>query len=936
MKQKASILMAITVSGCLSFPASVSAQAMEEVVVTVDYIPDEKLQTSEVADILDAEDMSIAGDSNIGESLKRLPGLSLVGGKFVYVRGLGERYSSTYFNGTPIPSPEPLQRAVPLDLFDSSIISNVLVQKTYSPNYGAEFSGGVIDIRSAALPDENFFKLKFGNGFNDVSTNQNGFTYTGSGRDFWGEDNGSRAFPSFIKSNIGSYSNPGLFTNPALIAPNGTVIFEGSPLTAIAQDTARLSFNNNVWDARRRQNPYDISMSSAFGRRWDVDDKSFGLLVLASHDNQWRNRFTERNRWGERAFRMGLSDQQAENIREQAVLSGSLGTDEIPLFSVENYDRTINTINTSVMVSFGVEYGTSSSLKLSKLITRKTTDEASQRIYRIDEGVLNNGRDLVQETRLQWTENELDFNQVSGEHVFVFTGSEVEMKWRYSDIGATRDTPDSKLHALGILSGSTSNKFDLGIARSRQGVGDLVPRREFAFLDDDNQEFGVDFSVPFVGQHFDLLTLKFGASSLEKKRGFESFRFSYNFDSIAPGDPLFLQSLERLLDPFACAGLEGVASSAADDCYLATNTTGVNTPLGHIGIRDGVTLGAPRPEAYDGKTKLAAHYIALDLELSQYFRLNLGWRQERSLQQVLDAKTGLLLQDDGGIGTDNSPELNQLFELPSASFTWSFYDNMQLRGSFSQTINRPILRELAAVRIFNPEDGRFYIGNSQLKVAEIANRDLRYEWYFADDDYLSVSAFTKSIRNPVELFELGGETPEFTWQNNASADNEGYEFEIRKYLGQYWFLTANATHLNSSVQLSDATSTTSTAIQNGRPLQGLSKELFNAQVVYETETITASLAFNRFSKRIALINQEGGTVAGVPDLNRILVYEEPFVGVDFNLKLRVPAEDSLIVLSFNVKNLLDEETELRHGNGLVYDHYKIGRSAGLSVEWQHY
>ena len=125
----------------LSVSTSAAGQQMEEVVVIKAFTPDEKLQTSEVSEVLDADAMSIAGDSDIGAALERLPGLSLVGGRFIYVRGLGERYSSTYVNGTSMPSPGPLQRAVPLDLFDTWVVKNVLVQKTHSANYGIQFSG---------------------------------------------------------------------------------------------------------------------------------------------------------------------------------------------------------------------------------------------------------------------------------------------------------------------------------------------------------------------------------------------------------------------------------------------------------------------------------------------------------------------------------------------------------------------------------------------------------------------------------------------------------------------------------------------------------------------------------------------------------------------------------------------------------------------------
>lgn len=279
-----------------------------------------------------------------------------------------------------------------------------------------------------------------------------------------------------------------------------------------------------------------------------------------------------------------------------------------------------------------------------------------------------------------------------------------------------------------------------------------------------------------------------------------------------------------------------------------------------------------------------------------------------------------------------TPELDADELLPALSLTWSFYHNMQLRAAYSETLNRPILRELAEVRLFNPDDGRFYVGNSALKIATVNSYDLRYEWYFGDDDYFSVSAFEKKIVNPVEVFDIGGETPEFTWRNTAAAENLGYELELRKYFGAYWFATVNATYIDSEIDLGNAANA-STIIQQGRPLQGLSKELVNLQAVYESDTITASLAYNWFSKCIAAINQEG---AGLVGLDRVLIYEQPFHSLDFNFKYRFFAGDDVLVLGLKLNNLLNDQVELEYGNGLVYDRYRIGQSASLSLEWQQY
>ena len=92
---------------------------VEAIVVRGRYIPEPMRATSEVASFLQAEDLERQGDDTAAAALTRVTGLSLVQGRFVYVRGLGERYSSALLNGSPLPSPEPLQRVVPLDLFPS-------------------------------------------------------------------------------------------------------------------------------------------------------------------------------------------------------------------------------------------------------------------------------------------------------------------------------------------------------------------------------------------------------------------------------------------------------------------------------------------------------------------------------------------------------------------------------------------------------------------------------------------------------------------------------------------------------------------------------------------------------------------------------------------------------------------------------------------------
>ena len=106
---------------------------------------------------LNNNEISAFGNRRAGKDAHGLTGAqfsfkAVSGGGFVYVRGLGERYSLALLNGLPLPSPQPLRRAVPLDLFPTSVLESVVIQKTFSPDRTAEFGGGVVQFHSPKGP----------------------------------------------------------------------------------------------------------------------------------------------------------------------------------------------------------------------------------------------------------------------------------------------------------------------------------------------------------------------------------------------------------------------------------------------------------------------------------------------------------------------------------------------------------------------------------------------------------------------------------------------------------------------------------------------------------------------------------------------------------------------------------------------------------------
>ena len=143
----------------LSFKLTPAGVELAEYVVlephlagTVASVIEEQRTSTSVATVLGAEQFSRAGDSDAASALRRASGLTLVGGQFIFIRGLGERFTTTLVNGAAIPSPDATRRVVPLDLFPTNILESVLVQKTYSADRPAEFAGGTVELRTRGLP----------------------------------------------------------------------------------------------------------------------------------------------------------------------------------------------------------------------------------------------------------------------------------------------------------------------------------------------------------------------------------------------------------------------------------------------------------------------------------------------------------------------------------------------------------------------------------------------------------------------------------------------------------------------------------------------------------------------------------------------------------------------------------------------------------------
>ena len=459
--------------------AALGTVTVKGVVKRQSTVTKERVATS-VIDSVSAEEIAAAGDSNAGEAIRRVTGVS-VQNNVVVVRGLGDRYSTTLVNGAEIPSFNPSRRVVSVDAFPSEFLGGLTVQKTYSADLPGEFSGGVALIETRPTPDYETGSIKLNVGGNTQTTLSPVLTYQGSDFDYLGFDGGQRDLPRAYRE----------------VTNNGANTLGGASL----DDRRRLLQSlPNLFDLQRIDDaPADFGGSLSYGNVYKLaGTQKFGFQVTGLYDTNFRFRREQRG----------------------VFTAGGGGGQDVSRQDSENLQRSEQTFETGGTLGLGYEYSKQHKIDFVSLLSRQTQKGAFfARAVASDAGFTTDQERVT----LDYVEGQLITNQLTGKHQFVDAGG-LKVKWQAGYSIADRDVLDRRTYGRFRAAG-TDDPFLIGFGQSGEAS---EPRRTWEFLTDKTLDLGVDLSLPFELSDALRGDFKWGARGTRRDRDFESVRFAYS------------------------------------------------------------------------------------------------------------------------------------------------------------------------------------------------------------------------------------------------------------------------------------------------------------------------------------------------------------------------------------------------------------------------
>ena len=533
-----------------------------------------------------------------------------------------------------------------------------------------------------------------------------------------------------------------------------------------------------------------------------------------------------------------------------------------------DFDQTRFASTVGGVGNLAYQLGPNHRLSLDNFYTHVGTDET-----RIFEGFNSDADNDIRNQRLFFVEEQIRSHHVGGDHLFP-NASNSRLDWKVAFSRADRAEPD--LREVLYEFDPAREAFVLA-DESQSGL------RQFNDLADDSLEFNLNWAALMENWAGLPTQVKFGTSYIDRTRDFLSRRLRFV--------------------PTGTRGLD--LSRPAEELF---------TP-GNVGENFQLKEETRPTDQYDAAQETLSAYGMVDVPLAVRLRLVAGARVENFRQQVdtYDPFARAVFGDTPIIRA----ELDNTNVFPAVNLVYSVRNDQNVRVGFSQTVNRPEFRELAPFEFTDVVGGRATVGNPDLRQSLIQNVDVRWELFpGTGEEVVAASFFHKNFDNPIKRIVEPTAQLRTSFTNADSARNTGFEIEGRKAFGEYVFVGANYTFVDSEVTLDEAARQVQTSLV--RPLAGTSRNLVNTMFEVSNAGYSGRLLLNFLDDRISDVGS-----LGLPD-----IIENARNSLDFIFAKRFRQ----VSFRFAVSNLTDAPYVFQQG-GQDQRAFKLGRTVafGLSV-----
>ena len=477
----------VTDGGYINQDVTLAAQVVEVEAITVaassergsvNAALEQQRDATGIVNAVTAEQISKSPDSDAGQAVQRVSGVSVQDGKFVFVRGLGERYTTTSLNGARVPSPEPDRKVVPLDLFPSNLLEGVSTSKTFTPDQAGDFSGASVDLKTREFPTGRVFTLSSTAGMNGAVTGRSGTFAPTVGTEWRGLAGDARALPQEV----------------ADLPSNAQ----------IPEQNAAMSNFRRTWLGDAGTGAPNGSFNVSLGGEDPVFGHLLGYIASFGYSNAQEIRHDE--------YRSRAIDGDGAN-------GGDLTLPQ----NAYRGSTTRTSVLTGGMLNLSSRIGATSKVTFNNTFTRGGDNEATS-----IGGQNEEDGDPLQSTRLGFVQRGVRSNQLAGEHLFA---SRHTLSWQVTNSGVHRYEPDRSDYSERGTMGADS----LVTPEAWQGTGRGAAYRSFSDLHESGWNLGMDYKV-FLGEPGRGATVKVGTNYRTADRDVEASAYSIQNLSLPDSD----------------------------------------------------------------------------------------------------------------------------------------------------------------------------------------------------------------------------------------------------------------------------------------------------------------------------------------------------------------------------------------------------------------